>query len=367
MHKRVVVRVVGLVTLSLVVSGALGLFAWRTLQRVDYERAIASMPASTLRATYTDWSQVRSMAGGTSLGAGSSASEIEAFLRRAYDQDLTSTSSVVDATYAMEELYGFSSLEASWEMFGQSREGAVAAMAMPDSVSFDEIEANLETLGYQPPTQDTGSGGGVWAGSADLLAGIDPALTPVLENLVVLPDEQLILMSDDTGYASSSADVIRSESPSLEETDGVDDLADAAAQPVSSVLFASDFACETLSMATADEEDQRAADQLVGQAGEVAPLAGLVMALDPSHSMTVGMWFETSDQAAEDLAPRVELASGEAVGQGGTFPDRFEVASGESSGQTVVLDLQPVGSKADVTESTLLSDLSQGPVLFARC
>ena len=366
MHKRVVVRVVGLVTVALVLSVALGLFAWRTLQRVDYERAIASMPASTLRATYTDWSQVRSMAGGTSLGAGPSTSEIEAFLRRAYDQDLTSTSSVVDATYAMEDLYGFSSLEASWEMFGQSREGAVAAMAVPDSVSFDEIERNLATLGYQPPTEGTGSGG-VWEGSADLLAGIDPALTPVLENLVVLPDEQMILMSDDTGYASSSAEVIRGDSPSLEEADGVDDLADLAAEPVSAVLFASDFACEALSMASADEEDQQAADQLVGQAGELAPLAGLVMALDPSHSMTVGMWFETSDQAAENLAPRVELASGEAVGQGGTFPARFQVASAESSDHTVVLDLRPVGSKAEVTESTLLSDLSQGPVLFASC
>lgn len=95
------------------VVAAAGVFAWRVLARSDYEDALASMPESTLRATYTDWSQVREMAGGRALGSGSSATEVDAFLGRAYDKDLTSTSAVVGSTYAMADRYGFSALDAS--------------------------------------------------------------------------------------------------------------------------------------------------------------------------------------------------------------------------------------------------------------
>lgn len=146
-------------------------------------------------------------------------------------------------------------------MYGQSREGVVVAMALPESVDLGEVERNLDTLGYDAPAGGAGSGGagsgGVWAGSADLVAQIDPALTPVLQSVVVLPEERMVLMSDSAAYASSSAEVVRGESGSLGEgAEGVQDLADLAVEPVSAVLFASDFACEALSMSSADEEDQ---------------------------------------------------------------------------------------------------------------
>lgn len=141
-------------------------------------------------------------------------------------------------------------------MYGQSREGVVVAMALPESVDLGEVERNLDTLGYDAPAGGAGSGG-VWAGSADLVAQIDPALTPVLQSVVVLPEERMVLMSDSAAYASSSAEVVRGESGSLGEgAEGVQDLADLAVEPVSAVLFASDFACEALSMSSADEEDQ---------------------------------------------------------------------------------------------------------------
>ncbi len=363
MHRRVVVGLLFLVLV--VVAGVAGLFAWRLLQKTSYEQAAAVMPASTLRASYTDWSQVRSMAGGPEAGAAAPA--VDDFLLRAYDQDLTSASAVVDSTYAMDDLYGFSALDASWEMFGQSRDGAVAALALPESVDLGQIEENLRDLGYEAPPDGAGSGG-VWEGSADLLAQTDPTLTAVLTNLVVLPAQNMVLMSDGTAYAESSAEAARGGEPSLlEGIEGVDELADLAEDPVSAVLWASDFACEALNVASADEESQRLAEELIADVGGVSPLAGLVMALQPDRSLKVGMYFETSDQASDDLEPRVELASGEAVGQGGTFADRFRITSGTASGNTVVLDLQPPGSRAERAESMLLSDISQGPVLFAAC
>ena len=68
-HTRVVVYVAGL----LVVAALAGVVAWRLLGATStYETAIDTLPRSTVRATYTDWAQVRDSAGGTSLGSVSS-------------------------------------------------------------------------------------------------------------------------------------------------------------------------------------------------------------------------------------------------------------------------------------------------------
>jgi hypothetical protein len=74
------------------------------------------------------------------------------------------------------------------------------------------------------------------------------------------------------------------------------------------------------------------------------------------------MHFETSAQAEANLRPRLRLARGEAVGQGGTFAERFSVSVARAEDQQVVLDLEPVEPDAD-----LLSDLAQGPLVFATC
>ncbi len=341
--------------------GALGsaFAAWQAVQRTDYEQALASLPASTLRATYTDWERVRSMTDSATLDTSASSRAVDQFLSRAYDQDLTSTSAVADATYALARSYGFSPLDASWEVFGQSREGAVAVLQFDHAVDMGQIERNLRRLGYTPPADDEG----VWEGTVDLIASIDSSLTPVMQNVVVLPDEQMVLLSDNASYASSAASVVTGSADSLlEDADGVSALAEQVIEPASAVLFASDFACEALSMSSADAEDGARAEELVESAGGVSPLSGVVMAMAPDRSLTVGMHFETSEQAAANLEPRVELASGEAVGQGGEFTDRFTVSEGRSSDEEVVLDLEPTSP-----DQALLSDLSQGPVLFATC
>ena len=355
MHKRVVVGLVGL-ALVLVVAAA-GLFTGRWQEQSAFEQAVATMPAPTLRATYTHWAGVRALHGGTSLDEGSSRAVVDRFIDDAYRADLVSTSALYGSTYAMAHRYGFSPLDATWEMFGQSRDGAVVALRLPESADFSGIERSLRTLGYDPP-QGPGAGQ-LWAGSVDQVARIDGSLTPVMQNVVLFEDERLVLMSDNARYASSAADVVRGDKGSL--TDGLGDLPGLAEQPVSAVLWASDFACEALSMATADEEDQAAADRRLAEVGGVSPLSGLVMAQQRDRRLLVGMRFEDSGQAEDNLRPRTELASGEAVGQGGTFPDRFGIDRARSTGPSLVLDLEPVG------DAGLLGDLSQGPVLFATC
>lgn len=341
------------VLLALVVGGVVG---WRLLTaKSDYERAVALLPESTLRVSYTDWRAVRAAGDAPAPGAGQGA--VGAFLDKAFERDLSAASAIAESTYPLQELYGFSPLVVEWEVFGQGREGAVDVLQLADDADLGAIEDNLTDLGYAEPD----SAGGVWEASADLVAGLDGALTPTQQNVVVLADERLVLMSDSPAYATTAADVVRGDGPSVASLDGVEDLLSASESPLNAVLWADDFACEDLSMGSADPADQEAADALVSEAGGVSPLAGLVMAQETDLRMTVRMHFADSDAASANLQPRVDLASGEAPAQGGTWPDRFTIASAEADGADVTLELKPKPG------TTLLSELSRGPILFATC
>jgi hypothetical protein len=355
-HRRVVVLVVGVLAVAVLA----GLVAWRLLDRSStYEEALDSLPRSTLRATYTDWQEVRRLARGTSLDAKSSAGQVQAFLDRAYDRDLTSGSGVDESTRAMARRFHFSPLDAQWEVLGQSRKGQVDVMRLEDGVDTDDIERALGRIGYDPPPGGVGKGG-TWVGSPDLVARTDPDLTPIHQNFAVLPDQHLVLMSDSASYVSEAAEVAGGSGDSVLDVAGVESLAKTTEEPVTAVQWASTFACEDLAMGSADEGDQRTGERLVADAGKVSPLTGLVMAQQADRHIVVGMHFETSEQASENLQPRVDLASGDAPGQGGSFDERFKVTSGKADGENVVLRLTP-------REQQVLSDVSTGPVLFATC
>lgn len=349
--------VVAAAAVVLVLLVAAGFVAWRALDSSsDYEAAMATLPDTTLRATYTDWTGVRAAADGEGLDAGARDDEVAEFLDRAFERDLVSTSAIGDSTLAMRDRYGVSPLDASWEALGQSPSGQVVVLKVGDDVDLGGVEQRLRSLGYETPDGGVGTGG-TWAGSPDLVAALDPGLTPVFQNLAVLEDERLLLLSDRAEAVSAAVEVVRGDAPALDEPD----LAAAAEEPVTAVLWGSDFACEDLAMASADEEDQRVADQLVQEAGGVSPVTGLVVAMQDDGSLRVALEFETEEQASANLQPRVDLAAGDAPGQGGSFADRFTVTNGSADGETVLLELDPRGAEF------VFSDLTSGPVLFATC
>lgn len=358
MRRRVATAGVAVV-LALLAGAVLG---WRLLSGPsEFERAMGTLPGTTLRATFTDWAATREQAGGEGLDAASSPRQVQAFLDRAFDRDLVSKSAVAESTYALERRYGLSPLEAEWETLGQDRDGQVVVLAFGDGVDLAAAEQRLRTLGYAVPAGGPGSGG-TWAGTPELVAALDPGLTPVQQNLAVLPEEGLVLMSDRADAVTRAAEVARGEAEALSSGSAAGASVGAAGEPVVAVLWAADFACQDLSMATADEEDQRVAEQLVAEAGPVSPLTGLVIAQQPDATVRVALSFETEEQAEGNLQPRIDLAAGEAPGQGGSFADRFRVTSAERDGSTVLLGLTPVEGVDYV-----FSDVTNGPVLFATC
>ncbi|MET0999397.1 MAG: hypothetical protein ABWX73_11815, partial [Marmoricola sp.] len=318
--------------------------------------AVDAVPARSLRVGFTDWGTVRSRLKAR-LGTSPDEAEIEAFMSRAYDSDFSAASSIDEAAAALQENYGFGPATAQWEAYAQSRRGATMVLSVGDA-DFDELADNLRSLGYKKPKDDDG----VWRGGADLVAGIDPTITPELQYVVLLPDSGLVVSSDNAGYAAESARSASGDSPSLGDEDGVHAMVDRLGKPANALVWSGDFACDDLSMSSADSDDQATAEQLVRTAGGVSPLSGLAMGMEPNRTLRVVAHFEDSDQAQQNLRPRARLAVGEAVGRGGSFADTFRLTESRAVGSEVVLDLRPRDRTGFV-----LSALYDGPVLFATC
>ena len=141
--RRSVIAVV--VTLLLVAAGA-GYVWWRHSNQTDFARAVAAAPAGTERISWTDWAAVRREVG-ADVDARSSAQAVRDFLDRGFEDDLTSTSALVQSASVLQDSFGFSPASAEWELFSQARDGAVVPLRMPDDT---ELAAVQLALGERP-------------------------------------------------------------------------------------------------------------------------------------------------------------------------------------------------------------------------
>ena len=80
-----------------------------------------------------------------------------------------------------------------------------------------------------------------------------------------------------------------------------------------------------------------------------------------SGDAEVVLGFENDDQARTNADTRATLAAGPAPGQGGDFADRFRLGAVTAEGSLVRMVLHPKEGQY------VISDLSNGPLLFATC
>ncbi len=351
-----VVAGAALVLVLLATAAVAGVRWWQRSHRTDLETALAYAPASTARYSWTDWAGVRRELG-ADLDDHSSAESVEQFLSDGFDADLTSGSAMVESATVLQQAFGFSPADVDWELLAQSDTGSVLIAGLPEGLDADDLADDFEALGYERPEKDDG----VWNGGEELVARISDgngsSLSPQFQYLALDRDRHLLLASDNGPYLR---DAVGGVDDDLDD-DGLRDVASAVDEPLSAAVYTGDFACKSLAMAQADEDDQSIADQLFAQAGRVDPMTGFAMALEPDRGVTVAMAFETDDQAHRNADSRAALAAGPAPGQGGDFAERFTLGPVTADGSVVRMELKPVD------ETPVLSDLSTGPVLFATC
>jgi len=355
-RRRITAVVVALAVLGVLVVA--GHWLWTERNRTDLSRALDVVPEATQRLYFTDWTEVR-RALDVEEDQTPSAEAISAMIEQAYDTDLSAVSSIDTAAVALQNYFGFSPATIEWEAYAQEPSGAAMVVKMPDGFDFEQVEGNLNKLGFSEPDSKTG----VWGGGIDLVAGIDPTITPLLQYVVVLADEGLIVTSDQEPYAKKAAAVARGKDPSLGDVQVVREVVKPIEDPVAAEVWSRDFACDDLSMSKTDDVDaQNEADALVAEAGTITPLNGLVMALDADRTFAVSQLFEDVEDAKTNLPTRAKLAVGPAPGRGGSFSDDLKLISSETKGASVQLRFEP-------REKTgfLLSALDTGPVLFATC
>lgn len=352
--------VIAAVVAVLVVVVAAALLVWSRLSATPLEEAVKRLPAGVVRATWTDWSAVEnSVPGGSEIDTSSSPQEMDEFLSKAFDKDLTTVSALSDSFPGLAANYGLTPLDAEWEVYGQSEDGAVDVLKLSEDVDLDALEERFEEMGYEPPADGAGSDG-VWEGFPGLVAGLDAPLTPLQQHVAVVTDERLLLMADRPDYVRTALSAIEGDEASLATVDGVSELVETAGRATVATMWVDDLVCSELAMSQADPTDSAAGDSLVQEAGGVNPLDGFVLAQQSDSTLKVGMVFANEDQASEELQPRTDLASGPAPGQGGTFSERFRVTESVAEGRVIRMTLDPA-------KGTLLGDLGQGPVLFATC
>lgn len=344
---------------AVVLAVGIGFLVRARLQTTPFEEAVGRLPANTLRASFTDWSAVRSSVPGADLTSTSSPDEMKSFLDKAFDKDLTTASALSDDFEGLAANYGITPLDSEWEAYGQAESGSVDVLQLSSDVDLDALEESFVEVGYDAPADGAGTDG-VWAGSPQVVLKLGVPLSPLQQNVALVRSERLLLMSDAPGYLSSVVDLVKGDGDTLDSAQHVSALVEAAGKATVAELWADDFACNDLRMSQADQAAAAEGEALVDDAGGVNPLDGMVMAQQADGTLVVSMAFATSDQASADLQPRTDLASGPAPGQGGTFPDRFKVTDSTASDDLVTMTLDPV-------DGPLMDDLGQGPLLFATC
>ncbi len=322
--------------------------------------ALDALPADTETANVTDWGHVRDELEIASAGGSETLRRV---LAQGFSTDLVEASPLAEAAPVMAADYGWSVVEADWEAFGQSPQGAVAVVSL-GSVDPSAVVAGLDNLGYAPPSSGADSGG-VWKGGPDLLASVDPALSPLLGYVAVLADDGLALFSDDPGYLARAASAAGGDAESMAADPDVAALGLRLADDPVAVVHTRERGCAVTSLRTASPEDRVAARRLVASGGPLAvyDVLGLGLRLtDDGSTLDVAMRFAEPAVATAQEPVRLALAHGEALAQGGSWEERFDGVDTETDGTDLVLELT-----SDDREARLLSDLGTGGLLFASC
>ncbi|MGZ4464581.1 MAG: hypothetical protein ACXVW0_04390 [Nocardioides sp.] len=349
MRQRIILATAGVLVLALVGGG---LWWWHSSRGTPFAKAVAMAPPDAQRLSWTDWAAVRARLGAGDLSADSSVHQMNGFLTRAYDRDLSSSSALLQSAAVLQERFGFSPASVQWELFSQSDQGAVVMLRMPDSTDFGDLETHLTDLGFSRPSKEDG----VWMGGETLLPTIAADLTPELQYVALDAADHLVLTSDTDTYLRTALDDLDQGGPT-----GLDDVVGASGEPLSAAVYTGDYTCSALAMSHANPSDEQEGEALVQQAGKVNPISAFAMSVQPSGHVLVAMGFENDDQAKVNAASRATLAGGPAPGQGGDFSDRFKLGTVAAHGSLVTMDLTPA------KDAYVLSDLSTGPLLFATC
>lgn len=347
-RRRVLLVLLALVLVAVAAGVAWWLVRERSQSRV--EEALGSLPADSVRFTWTDWRAVRDELGEPSPDV----AEIPGLLDRAMELDLASASVLATSRDLAVELAGIDPVLVEWEAYGQGHDGSALVVKLPEDADLGGMLRAWERAGRTEPEDPRD--GGIWKLASDSPYAGELSSSP-LTNLALLEDERLVVASALPGYAAQAVAAARGDE------DGLDAgaLPGAFEDPVAGVGLVGDQACSALALGQADPGVVAQGEELADQVGGVAPVTGYFVALLPGERIGFAFDHETATQAERDAKARRALAGGEDPGQMLHYSELFEITTASSDEALTVLEGDTV------PESYPLSNTSAGPVLLATC
>ena len=351
MRRRLWVAGAVLVALALVVGGLLW---WRGHDdRTSFAWAVGHAPAGTQRASWTDWAAVRAHEG-AHLSAASSTGDLRRFLRKAFDDDLSSASALVGSAPVLQQRFGFSPANVDWELFSQSEQGAVVMLQLP-SADLESVPDHLRALGYQEPSD----AGGVWNGGSDLVRR--PVGRPH-PRAVLRRRRQRRLAGPGFGLRGVPGRRAAGGARRRPARDGAGRRGRRRGRAVVVGGLHRRLRLRRARDGARRRHRPGRGATAAGRGRRGEPL--LARSRCPTSPTARSGWRSRSRAPtwrATNADARAVLAQGPAPGQGGSFADRFAVDAVTADGSLVVMRLTPRAG------AYVLSDLSTGPVLFATC
>lgn len=351
-------RAPGLVLVPLIaIVVAVGIGSWASGREPDHRSSLSSaidaLPAGTLVAGFTDWASIRDRLG---VGAASTAAGRAELGDGAALRDLSTRSVLGGVIDDMHEAYGWSAADLDWEVYGQSRSGAVMVARLGDAVSIADIETRLRDLGYRRD-------GDRWTIDESGSTAVGPELARTLGRLAVVPSRRLVIAGDRPAIVPGVLATIRGAEPSALSVRPIAEIAQSLAGSDTAVLQSQVFGCRATSFDGLGSEVRAQADAALARAGRlVAPtFSGRGLVDGPGRqSLRFAAAFDSPATAADQLRVRSALTTGPFIGRPGRIEDTLTRPRSSVSGpvSTLRFDLDP-------DRGAFMS--GEGALLFAGC
>jgi hypothetical protein len=351
-------QIMGLVLAPLlVVAGAVAVGTQASGREPDTRSsltsALDSLPGGTLVAGFTDWSAVRDDLGLRSVSTSAARTVLD---ERGSLRDLTTRSVLGGVVDDMHRVYGWSAADLDWEVYGQAPEGAAMVARLDRSISIDDVERRLRTIGYDRR-------GDTWTITEAGATKIGPELAATLGQLAIDPRRRVVVAADRADYLPAVLAVIRGEEPSALSVRPLADVATSLAGSETVLLQSGPFACRATALDDLGPDVVAQARAAVARAGALATPTftgrGLV-AGSPTQSIRFAAVFGSPARAADQVRVRTALSTGPFIGRSGRVEDSLDLVEAFQTGSVAVLQFA-------VAPDAGAFMTGEGPALFAGC
>ena len=322
------------------------------------DQALSATPAGADQVLFTDWNAVETSLGFDGLTTQSSPEERERFLQQLSESGMFASSPLADHLTVMPEEYGWSLLDADWEVAAYGPDLAPSyVVRLGDDLDLDVVTSSLADHGFRPEKHGESRIWTIDAAGAGLVAPFFAA--------ALVEDQRLFIMGSVDGI-EAALDATAGES--LADDPEATAIAGSLGVVSTAAILTGSAACPTLTEILGPRGTPEVIAQLradTPKLGSLKPYEALGMGFPTEGDAPARVVLRYADEAAAEADAEVRrsiLQTGTSVVAGQPYRDYIRVLSAEADGRDVVLELALPQDRSVLPQMLLQRDL-----LWAAC